>query len=243
MTHRLLPRLLHPTRNRAVLAGAVLLAVLAALLLATDRGAALESGTDAVVRADGDCLRMRAEPTLSAQILQCLAEGTTVTVLPGTQNAEGYVWRLISAGGTVGWVVEQYLEQAGAPPAGAPSPTPAPTQAMVGDVPVTGGVGLVVWNGGPTGELVSTARGRGCDLSSLWSADGGTFIGYIDGAPAIANAAWEARHTGGQLDSGAPFILVCRGLEPPPGSGAGPLGPAGLPPGMPALPPGPAGNI
>lgn len=334
-----------PRRTRLLLTSSLLVSSLLVvwLMLAVTSATAIESGRDAVVSADGDCLRLRATAGTSGQIITCLPEGTVVSVLPGTLNVDGSVWRLVSINGQNGWVVEQYLRQAaegspaaappgpmpetvtgllpasgggglvvwsggplsslldetrrqgcevtslwvtdsagafvnhivGAPdfvnsdwntrfPAGqlpprspyilvcdavAPStdeavapPPPAASPTLTGDLPTSGGFGLVVWGGGPADTLVNSARGRGCDTSSVWTNNGvGEFISYIAGAPAIVNAAWAGRFPD-EMPGDAAVVVVCRGKEAPPSSGSGLLGPSAIPPGIPASPPGPAGN-
>lgn len=326
-------------RPRLFVFTALLLATLG--LLSSRPVGALESGRDATVQADGDCLRLRATASVSGQVLTCLPEGTTVAVLPANVNAEGFTWRLVSVGGQTGWVVEQYLAQAEAPsepapapatstlsgllpasgggalivwgggptaelvartarhgcdvaslwvtdsagafisnivgapdfanaswnaryPGGqlpprspyialceagtviesSPSPIPASTAEIAGDLPAAGGFGLVVWGGGSADDLIDAAQARGCDAASAWTNDAaGQFVSYIAGAPAIANAAWDARFEGGPMPGDSAVVVVCRGRESPPSDGAGPLGPPGIPPGIPASPPGPAGNV
>lgn len=322
--------------RRHVLLASLILSV--TFLLQVTSARAIESGRDAVVRADGDCLRLRATASVSGQVLTCLAEGTTVSVLPATLTADGFVWRLVLVNGQTGWVVEQYLQQSatgspapvaasntitgllpasgggalivwgggplsalidtaasegcsvvslwvtdstggfvshivGAPgfvnatwnaryPDGQlpprspyitlcdsgtrtaqPASPPAPgSPSLAGDLPAAGGFGLVVWGGGSADALVNTARGRGCDATSVWTNDeSGQFISYIAGAPAIANAAWNARFEGGSMPGDSAVVVVCGGKDATP-TGGGPVGAAGLPPGIPALPPGPAGN-
>jgi hypothetical protein len=324
-------------RRHPLLLAVILLA--ACFLAVVSSAGALESGRDATVHADGDCLRLRATPSASAAVLTCLPEGTTVQVLPASQDAEGFKWRFVAVGDQTGWVVEQYLQQpdeaptvpsttagavtgllptsgggalmvwgggplsglldaagrqgcavaslwitdsaggfisyiVGAPgfanaawntrfpgdlPArspyvavcnpGTPSeaaptpPPPAPSASLSGDLPASGGFGLAVWSGGSADGIFSIARGRGCDATSVWTNNAaGAFVSYISGAPDIANAAWAARFPDGQMPGDSAVVVVCRGKEPPPSLGAGPLGPPGLPPGMPALPPRPAGN-
>jgi uncharacterized protein YraI len=327
-----------PRRPRLLLA---LLLLVTCLLVAVTSAGALESGRDATVHADGDCLRLRATPSTSAAVLTCLADGSTVTVLPGSQQAEGLTWRFVSVGNQTGWVVEQYLQQAAetSPPAEEPAATggitgllptsgggglivwgggrlpdlvdgagrqgcvvaslwvtdsagafishivgapdfanaawntrfpgdlparspyvvvcnpgvasegpqspssPAVSASLAGDLPAAGGFGLVVWSGGAADGIFSTARARGCDASSVWTNNAaGAFVSYISGAPAIVNEAWAARFPDAQMPGDSAVVVVCRGKEPPPSTGTGPLGPPALPPGMPALPPGPAGN-
>ena len=69
----------------------------------------LVPGTSAVVRADGDYLRLRDAPGLSGLRLTCLAEGTRVEVLDGVVEADGYRWQRIAFGGLAGWAADVYL--------------------------------------------------------------------------------------------------------------------------------------
>lgn len=197
-----------PRRSRVLLTS-LLLGVL--LLLAGGPVSAIESGREATVRADGDCLRLRVTAGTSGQILTCLPEGSTVTVLPGTQSADGFVWRLVSANGQVGWVVEQYLSQAATPPpAEPPAGPPAPaTETITGVLPTSGGGALLVWGGGPLDSLLGGAGRLGCQVASLWVTDsGGAFISHIVGAPDFANAGWNARFPG-DLPARSPYVTMC----------------------------------
>src|SRR5690606_1571725 len=98
-------------------------------------------------------------------------------------------------------------------------------------LPTAGGFGLVVWSGGSGSALVSNARTRGCDASSVWANNAaGQFVSYIEGAPDIVNTAWAQRFPGGTLPGDSAVVVVCRGKEPPPSTGSGPLGAPGIPP-------------
>lgn len=201
----------------------------AALLLGAPPVHAIESGRDAVVRADGDCLRLRSTPSTSGTVLTCLAEGTTVSVLPATVNADGFTWRFISVNGQTGWVVEQYLQQS----AGSPTPSATPVAAtgtLSGLLPSSGGGALIVWGGGPQTALLDKVARRGCATISLWVTDSsGAFVSHIVGAPDFANAQWNARYPGGQLPARSPYIAMCGA-----GSALDPA-PAPLPPGSPTI--------
>ena len=108
-----------PPRHWRLLASAwIALAVTAcALLLGTRASAALDPGTNAVVRADGDCLRMRAQPSLQGTLLACVPDGSIVTVLAGSVAVDGFQWQRIAYAGQSGWSVELYLQpNASAPP-------------------------------------------------------------------------------------------------------------------------------
>lgn len=257
------------SHSSRLLAFAALLAC--ALLFHATPAEALDPGTNAVVRADGDCLRLRAQPTTAGTTLTCIPEGTTVRVLAGTVGPiDGFRWQRIAYGTQEGWSVEQYLVAAGtasppaatpppttAPPAAAPVPTPPPaplvTPSLTGTVPANGGFGLVVWGGGPIDRIPAVAGPQGCSVRAIWQTRGGEFIGYVYGAPAIVNSSWNAQFADGTLPANTALILVCASgastppSTPPPSStpSSTPSGPAAtpsLPPGTPATPPGPAGN-
>ena len=79
--------------------------------------AALIPGTNAIVRGEGDCLRLRAQPALAGERITCLPDGSTVLVLEGTASADSFRWQLVQAGALVGWVADQYLAPAPSAPA------------------------------------------------------------------------------------------------------------------------------
>ncbi len=179
----------------------------------------LTVGSNAVVRADGDCLRIREAPAVKAKALTCLPEGAIVQVLDGTQIADGYTWRKVQSGAIVGWAAEQYLQPAPASSAGGACPAAAPTTQTVasssagftgGDLPAQGGFGLVVWRGGTADDMATTAAAGGCDLSAVWATSpAGALLVFIFGAPAVVNDAWLNQFTGGQVPAGTGILLVC----------------------------------
>ena len=190
--------------------------------------AALVAGTQAVVRADGDCLRVRAAPSLAAQILECVPEGTRVSVLEGATQADGLAWQRVSTLRATGWAATQYLQDAGAAPppaacplaagasasaavAAAPAPAPPPPPpALAGSLPADGGFGLVVWAGAATAAIAAAAEAGGCALRSVWATDdAGAFIHYHFGAPAFVNQAWADHFAGGELPSGTALLARC----------------------------------
>ncbi len=57
------------------------------------------------------CLNIRAEADIEAQILDCLADGTNVTVLEGPVEQGNLSWWLIAAPEVNGWAAEIYLAQ------------------------------------------------------------------------------------------------------------------------------------
>lgn len=213
---------------------------------------ALDPDTDAVVRADGDCLRLRAQPSLQGVELTCIPEGSVVRVLAGTVGPiDGFRWQRIAFAGQEGWSVEQYLRavQPSPVPTPAPGPTVAPTPLPVptlsGSVP-PGGIGLAVWGGGPIDRIPPAAAPQGCTLRAIWVTRGGEFVGYIYGAPVIVNGAWNALYPDGSLPPSTALLLVCAASAgtpaPVPTVPPTPVPTPGVPPGIPPRPPGPAGN-
>ena len=183
-------------------------------------GDPLKPGSSAVVRADGDCVRVRDQPALSARQLSCLGEGTVVAVLPSTQLADGYRWQLINYGTLTGWAADTYLQPAAANvtattaacvAANAPS---APKPGLSGFVPTKGGTGLLVWGGGTLAGVDNAATSKGCKLDAVWTnrADG-ELVAYLPGAPDFVNAPWRAAFPDGRLSSGRVLMLVCDPLD------------------------------
>lgn len=75
--------------------------------------AAITPGTNAVV--DDGPLNQRQQPNTSGTVLQVLATGTLVSVISGPTSANGYNWWYVTANGTNGYVVGQYLAEVGFP--------------------------------------------------------------------------------------------------------------------------------
>jgi hypothetical protein len=240
------------------------LASLLVVLLMALPGSAEGATGPHIVRADGDCLRMRVTPGLSGSLITCLAEGTQVFALGETQDVDGLRWERVSAVGQTGWVAGIYIVPGTAP--STPVPTAAPTSiataapvptggTLNGSVAIEGGFSLVLWTGGRIETLLSVASGRGCAVRSVWVSRGGVLIAYIAGAPSFVNEVWNAQVGTGPLPE-TPLILVCAaggGAAPAPAPQPGPVTPIPTPtppppsggPGSsfpPGVPPGPAGN-
>lgn len=205
----------------------------------------LPPGSTAVVRAEGDCLRMRETGGLAGRALTCLAEGTTVLVLPNTADADGLRWQLVTGSGLTGWVADQYLRPyVGAPTAsgGAVTPGPACTSkpaaykpGLTGFVPANGGTGMVVWGGGTLAGVQNAAVARGCVPKAVWtSRPDGELVGYLFGAPDFVNNDWRSTFADGWLSGGRVLLIVCE--DPATGrvTAAALPTPGGVPPRAPA---------
>ncbi|HEX9989470.1 MAG TPA: SH3 domain-containing protein [Chloroflexia bacterium] len=101
------------------------------------RPAAAISGFAKVANTDGDPLRMRSSASRNASVITNLSPGTSVAVKQGPVDKDGVAWYQVSAGGTTGWVMGQYLAQAKSPvepvvaskpAAPAPAPNVAPAK-------------------------------------------------------------------------------------------------------------------
>jgi uncharacterized protein YkwD len=91
-----------------------------------------------------------------------------------------------------------------AQPASADSPP-----AVVGEIPRTGGMSLVVWDGGDVEGFNVALAGSGCRPASVWAAGPSRLVGYVFGAPTQVNAAFVGRFPSGQLPAQTPLVLVC----------------------------------
>ena len=174
----------------------------------------LPPGSSAVVRAEGDCLRMRESGSLSARSVTCLPEGTQVLVLPSTTDADGLRWQLVSSGAVTGWVADQYLQPyVAAPAAAGPACTAKPTSfkpGLTGFVPTQGGTGMVVWGGGTLAGVENAMVARGCVPKAVWTSRAdGELVGYLFGAPDFVNNAWRTTFADGWVSGGRVLLIVC----------------------------------
>jgi uncharacterized protein YkwD len=69
--------------------------------------ASLMPGTPATVNAGaGDCLNLRAEPSIMARPLACLPDGASVTITAGPRDADGITWWQLDG---LGWASGEFL--------------------------------------------------------------------------------------------------------------------------------------
>lgn len=178
-------------------------------------GDPLVPGSTAIVVGDGDCLRLRANPSTGAARVDCIPDGRTVLVLPSTVEADGYRWQLVEWRGTAGWVADAFLAPYDGPPETAACVASSVAPGLHGSVPSQGGYGLVMWGGGTTSGMETAALAQNCTLTSVWATrPGGGLVGFRFGAPAFVNAPWTAAIGGNTIAPGTPMLLVCD----PPGS-------------------------
>jgi len=173
------------------------------------------TGETARVNSDGQCLNLRAQPSTSAAIADCIADGSTVSLLEGEAEADGHHWRYAMTNtGRTGWLAETFLTFNTSPTApSTPSVPTAPepatsTGSITGSLPTGGGAGLIVWGGGPVQTLVSTAPTLGCAVRSTWVTIDGRFVGYLANAPTFVNLQWSQRYPDA-IPANTPLIVIC----------------------------------
>ncbi len=69
-------------------------------------GEPVRVGIEAMVFGAGDCLNFRSEPSLAAEPLWCLLDGTKGQVVEGPQQADDHTWWRLQ---DLGWASEMYL--------------------------------------------------------------------------------------------------------------------------------------
>ncbi len=142
------------------------------------------AGSSATIAAEGDCLNLRATPSVTGPLRTCLATGTGVTLLDGSVVADGLKWQLVSAGPQNGWVASAYLR------AGAAVITPPP--GTFAGTPVFGPSrqSLVVFNGGTVDQLEASAIAIGA--TGIWAQESnGAYQLFVVRGPVFVNAAFR----------------------------------------------------
>ena len=187
--------------------------------------ARLKPGSTAIVQTVGDCLRIRAEPTIEGLELACAEDGSSVVVLDGVAEADGYTWQQIRLDSVIGWAADLYLVPTEPEPV-CDTRTTAP--GLFGHLRAEGGPSLVVWGGGTAAGIIHAAAARDVTLRSLWVMnDAGRWIPYVVGAPAFVNQRWNDHFPGGRMPSPTALLAV---TAPPAGGGSATPASTGLPP-------------
>ena len=171
------------------------LAAALAILLTFARAAPVEAAS-ARIAADGDCLNMRATPSLTANIVTCLSDRVLVTTVPGTVTADGLDWQQVRTGVGAGWVATRYLvvvPDGAVPPASSAAPTTPPlgggslaATPVTYEVPPTGGLTFGIAGTSSPDAVIAAQTFPVAGLSAL---DPVTqrYLTYIPGAPSFVN--------------------------------------------------------
>ena len=168
--------------------------------------ARLKPGSTATVQTAGECLRIRAAPTIEGLELACAEDGSSVVVLDRVADADGYTWQQIRFGSVIGWAADLYLVPTEPEPICDTRTTPP---GLFGQLRAEGGPSLVVWGGGTAAGIIHAAAARGVTLRSLWVMDdAGRWIPYVVGAPAFVNQRWFEHFPGGRLPSPTALLAM-----------------------------------
>lgn len=185
----------------------------------------LPAGSLAYIAAEGDCLRVRPEPSLTGTPLACVGSGSTAVILPMVREADGYRWQFVTTSGLTGWVADVYLSSApvAAPapsvPVSTPSISTAGTAACVGSAsPVRpglntslspSGINLALWGGGTMNALNTATEAQGCRITAIYAnRPGGGLVPYLVGVPDFVNAEWQALFSA-RIPAGTALMLNC----------------------------------
>ena len=181
----------------------------------------LAEGDPAVVSADGDCLRLRSEPSLSGIRLDCLPDGSAVSITGAARIGDGLVWVPVDTYRGAGWMAAIYLtlvaDSGGEPISEAPvpgdtsgdggdaAPVPGDTSGDGGDTPTVAleadGYTLAVppqggLTSGPAGTIdpAAFAEAQAFPVQTLLVFDIPTqhFLTFIPGAPTYVNSLTSA---------------------------------------------------
>jgi hypothetical protein len=113
-----------------------------------------------VVNTDGQGANMRRAPSVSAQRVKLLVEGTIVELVGGEQRGDGYAWRNVrDVDGGVGFVIADYLDPIEAPPGATPVLPPPPIRVEEITSPAA--------RGGEATLMIITRPGVRCELRVL----------------------------------------------------------------------------
>jgi cell wall-associated NlpC family hydrolase len=94
------------------------------------------TGYARVANSDGDPVRMRSSAARNGAIVGKFGPNTTLAVQEGpVADAEGIAWYRVSAGGSTGWMMAEFLVQAEAPAPAAPVTEQARTGSARGEEP------------------------------------------------------------------------------------------------------------
>ncbi len=160
--------------------------------------ASLIAGSAAVVRNTGDCLKMHAQPSLSAASTGCVPDGTAVIVSDGPRQADGHTWWYLQ---TLGWAVADYLGPVGGVPAStaASGTAPAPTAAAAASPAMTPpaiGLGVTVKVAG-TGDCLRIHAGPSLTSANVACLPDGTSATVRDGPLQTDGHTWWLLDAGG----------------------------------------------
>lgn len=166
------------------------------------------AATTARVRADGDCLRIRAEANTTSAVLGCLPDLSEVVLLGQQVRADGFLWERVRTPNAElnGWAAARYLDSSTITTTATTTLSPAlpgGTPAAVAASPAVasapeGGFAAIVLASGDLGALAA-AQPYSVSTISIWDVQQQRFAVYVPGAPAAVNAAATQTATPGAV--------------------------------------------
>ncbi len=72
-------------------------------------GSLFEAGQKVTVTGTGECLNVRADASTDAPVIDCLPDGSVLTIVDGPREAAGRAWWHVNIGAANGWAAEEYL--------------------------------------------------------------------------------------------------------------------------------------
>ena len=172
----------------------------------------LAAGDAAIVSADGDCLRLRSAPSLSGIRIDCVPDGSAVSITGPSQTADGLIWVPVDTYLGTGWMAAIYLVVSADPlqelilaPADTSGDTsgdsgPVVTVASIEgaaytlEVPPQGGL-----TSGPAGTndpaALVEAQAFPVEVVSMFDVGSQQFLTFIPGAPSFVNTLTTATLT------------------------------------------------
>jgi SH3-like domain-containing protein len=113
-----------------------------------------------IVNTEGQGANMRRAPSVSAQRVRLIVEGTVVELIGGEQQGDGYTWRNVrDVDGSAGYVIADYLQPIQGPPGATPVLPPPSIQVEDITSPVA--------RGGEATLTIITRPGVRCELRVL----------------------------------------------------------------------------
>lgn len=212
---------------RPLLIGAAGLALIGAGLVGTlgasAQSATLAPGAKAVVF-DGS-LNLRDGATINANVLEVLADGTSVTVVAGPVSADGYAWYQVdTAAGTSGWVDGEFL--AAGPSASGTAPTLAAGNSAVviggslnlrDSATLNGGVMAVLADGAAVTVVAGPVAADGYTWYQVQTPDGtgwvaGEYLGKVVATKAVLGSTSVAAGTAVVVNTDALNLRSAAGI-------------------------------
>jgi len=153
------------------------------------------------------CLNLRSSASLSGTRIDCLPNGTQVTVTGGPVYADGHAWVSVSTPYGTGWVASEYLRRGSGPatsagaeaePVAGPVSEPAPAAALPRLIHVD-----------PNPGCLNVREGIGTDTTAIDCLEPGSAVWLVDDSGYPANGyAWVKIRVDGRVEGWVASIYL-----------------------------------